>query len=59
MRLAFGEIEFDVAAGETRRFSFSGGVAAYPACTTENELFLAADAKLYEAKQSGRNRICV
>lgn len=59
MRLAFGEIEFDVAAGETRRFSFSGGVAAYPACTTENELFLAADAKLYEAKQGGRNRICV
>jgi two-component system cell cycle response regulator len=39
-------------------FSFSGGIAAYPDCKTENELFLRADAMLYEAKLAGRNRIC-
>ena len=59
MRLAFGEIEFEVAPGEIRHFSFSGGVAAYPECKSENELFLRADAKLYEAKQGGRNQICL
>jgi PleD family two-component response regulator len=33
-------------------------MAAYPACQTENALFLRADAMLYEAKQAGRDRIC-
>jgi PleD family two-component response regulator len=33
-------------------------MAAYPACQTENALFLGADAMLYEAKQGGRDRIC-
>ncbi|MEN9867428.1 MAG: hypothetical protein RL748_3018 [Pseudomonadota bacterium] len=59
MREAFGEIAFEVAPGEIKHFSFSGGVAAYPEYTTENELFLRADAKLYEAKQGGRNQICI
>ncbi|QDQ28081.1 GGDEF domain-containing protein [Chitinimonas arctica] len=58
MRLAFGEIAFEVSQQETRHFSFSGGLAAYPDFKTENELFLHADAQLYEAKQGGRNRIC-
>ncbi|MDN3576023.1 GGDEF domain-containing protein [Chitinimonas viridis] len=58
MRLAFGDIAFEVSHIETRHFSFSGGLAAYPALKTENELFLYADEQLYEAKQSGRNRIC-
>ena len=58
MRQAFGEIPFEVNPGEIRYFSFSGGVAAYPTYKTENELFLQSDAKLYEAKQGGRNRIC-
>ncbi|GLR14310.1 hypothetical protein GCM10007907_31000 [Chitinimonas prasina] len=58
MRLAFGDIAFEVSQIETRHFSFSGGLAAYPALKTENELFLYADEQLYEAKQSGRNRIC-
>jgi two-component system cell cycle response regulator len=57
MRQAFGAIPFEVRPGEVRRFSFSGGLAAYPACKTENELFLRADAMLYEAKQGGRNQI--
>jgi diguanylate cyclase (GGDEF)-like protein len=58
LRCAFGDMPFEVRAGDVRRFSFSGGMAAYPACQTENALFLRADAMLYEAKQGGRNRIC-
>lgn len=57
MRRAFGAIPFEVKPGDVRHFSFSGGIAAYPDCKTENELFLRADAMLYEAKQAGRNRI--
>jgi diguanylate cyclase (GGDEF)-like protein len=58
MRRAFGALPFEVRAGDVRRFSFSGGMAGYPACQTENALFLGADAMLYEAKQGGRDRIC-
>jgi diguanylate cyclase (GGDEF)-like protein len=58
MRRAFGALPFEVRPGDVRRFSFSGGMAAYPACQTENALFLRADAMLYEAKQAGRDRIC-
>jgi diguanylate cyclase (GGDEF)-like protein len=58
MRQAFGALPFEVRREDVRRFSFSGGMAAYPACQTENALFLAADAMLYEAKQGGRDRIC-
>jgi diguanylate cyclase (GGDEF)-like protein len=57
MRQAFGALPFEVRPGDVRRFSFSGGMAAYPACQSENALFLRADAMLYEAKQAGRNRI--
>jgi len=58
MRAAFGAIAFEVRPGELRHFSFSGGLAAYPAYKSENELFLRADAMLYQAKQGGRNQIC-
>lgn len=58
MRQAFCAIPFEVGPGDLRHFSFSGGVAAYPECRSENELFLRADAMLYVAKQGGRNRIC-
>ena len=57
MRQAFGAIAFEVAPADLRHFSFSGGLAAYPAQRSENELFLRADAMLYEAKQGGRNQI--
>lgn len=59
MRAAFCEISFEVKPGDRRHFSFSGGVAAYPMCKTENELFLRADQMLYQAKESGRNQICM
>jgi two-component system cell cycle response regulator len=58
MRLAFGDVAFTVTPNEQRHFSFSGGLANFPDCKTENELFLKADAQLYQAKQTGRNRIC-
>ncbi|WP_409268343.1 GGDEF domain-containing protein [Massilia sp. BHUDP2] len=58
MRQAFCAIPFEVGPADLRHFSFSGGVAAYPECRSENELFLRADAMLYVAKQGGRNRIC-
>jgi two-component system, cell cycle response regulator len=57
MRQAFGAAAFEVKPGDVRHFSFSGGLAAYPAYRSENELFLGADAMLYEAKESGRNQI--
>ena len=59
MRESFCAIPFEVNAGDTRHFSFSGGVAAYPERKSENELFLRADAMLYEAKEGGRNQICI
>jgi diguanylate cyclase (GGDEF)-like protein len=58
LRQAFCAVAFEVAPGDVRHFSFSGGVAAYPDYRSENELFLRADAMLYAAKQGGRNRIC-
>jgi diguanylate cyclase (GGDEF)-like protein len=57
LRQAFGAIAFEVKPGDVRHFSFSGGLAAYPEGRSENELFLRADAMLYEAKQGGRNQI--
>ncbi len=58
MRQAFGAIAFETKPGESRHFSFSGGVAAYPEFKSENELFLRADAMLYQAKENGRNQVC-
>ncbi|WP_338770412.1 GGDEF domain-containing protein [Massilia sp. METH4] len=57
IRQAFGAIAFEVTPGTVRQFSFSGGLAAYPEYKTGNEMFLRADAMLYEAKQGGRNQI--
>ncbi len=59
MRKSFGAIPFETKPGELRHFSFSGGMAAYPEYKSENELFLRADAMLYEAKEGGRNQICI
>jgi two-component system, cell cycle response regulator len=58
MRQAFCAIPFEVKPGDWRHFSFSGGIAAYPEYKSESELFLRADAMLYEAKEDGRNKIC-
>jgi diguanylate cyclase (GGDEF)-like protein len=58
MRQSFCAIPFEVVPGDVRHFSFSGGVGAYPEYKSENELFLRADAMLYEAKKGGRNQVC-
>ena len=57
MRRSFCDIPFEVNPGDVRHFAFSGGVAAYPEYKSENELFLRADAMLYQSKQAGRNQI--
>lgn len=59
MRQSFCAIPFEVKPGDVRHFSFSGGMAAYPEHRSENELFLRADAMLYEAKENGRNQVCI
>ena len=38
-------------------YTHTSGLAAWPACRSENELFLRADAMLYAAKEGGRNQI--
>ncbi|MFC4158527.1 GGDEF domain-containing protein [Chitinimonas lacunae] len=57
IREAFHAISFEVEPGDIRQFSFSGGGAFFPEFRSENELFLQADAKLYDAKHGGRNQI--
>lgn len=45
--------------GEERRVTISGGVATWtPEIQAMSELLRLADERLYEAKSSGRNRIC-
>jgi diguanylate cyclase (GGDEF)-like protein len=52
------EVEVD---GKTIRMTASFGVACYPApgMETLNDLLKAADVALYQAKESGRNRVCL
>lgn len=57
MREAFNAIPFEVAPGEIKYFSFSGGISFFPDLMSENELFLQADAMLYKSKTNGRNQI--
>ena len=42
-----------------KHFTFSAGIAAYTKDMDENALFQAADEKLYQAKQTGKNKTCI
>lgn len=57
LRHAFNQVVFEAKPGLALHFSFSGGIACFPLFSSENELFRQADARLYEAKQGGRNQI--
>lgn len=46
------------AEGHTIQVTISIGVAQVSACATADELLQQADEALYEAKQTGRNRVC-
>ncbi|MFW6086667.1 MAG: GGDEF domain-containing protein, partial [Myxococcota bacterium] len=57
---AVGEVPFEV--GETsHQVTISVGVALYPSrdVTTKDQLLKASDKALYQAKEDGRDRICV
>lgn len=50
---------FLVAGQKPLRVTFSGGVAEYPKHGTDlQKLYLSADAALYQAKKTGRDRVC-
>lgn len=58
IRIAFAGVLFDTKEGR-KHFSVSVGAAACSsACKDGRDLFEKADAQLYRAKQSGRNRVC-
>ncbi len=59
MRRAFASLTFDFLP-EGKHITFSTGLAAYPGNKYSNEFFFElADKAMYEAKDSGKNRICV
>ncbi|HSU15403.1 diguanylate cyclase [Longimicrobium sp.] len=59
-RNEFGQIPF-VFGGRAVRASLSAGVASWPdfPAETVDELIAEADAALYQAKQQGRDRVCI
>lgn len=59
MRKAFAALSFDFLP-EGNHITFSAGLAAYPGSKCSNAFFFElADKAMYEAKSSGKNRICV
>lgn len=59
LRKTFESLRITLDSGETISFTVSAGVAQRgPGDRTFDDLFRAADAALYEAKNGGRNRVC-
>jgi diguanylate cyclase (GGDEF)-like protein len=59
IRKSAGEREYQVGADLTTQITLSIGVSSFPAqSATLEELIHHADSALYEAKETGRNRVC-
>lgn len=59
IRRTIEEHEFKISDGKNINITVSIGVATYPETHDSNDLFKKADEALYEAKNSGRNRVVV
>lgn len=59
VRATLAERTLTAADGTTFRVTASFGVASHPPVGTAEELIAAADAALYEAKRSGKNRVSI
>lgn len=60
IRRRFAETVFTDAGGEEHQFTISLGVAEYnQPWDTASEFFSQADQALYQAKNTGKNRVCV
>jgi diguanylate cyclase (GGDEF)-like protein len=59
LRQHFSEIEFRPDFDDVLSVTFSAGIATFPEFSSAKELSDAADAAMYQAKASGRNKIVV
>jgi diguanylate cyclase (GGDEF)-like protein len=57
IRTRIAELEIPIPSGERLRVTLSFGVAEYPTYANADALVAAADAALYQAKRSGKNRV--
>jgi len=59
VRKSAGEQDYQVGNNQTLNLTLSIGVSSYPAqASTVEELTFHADSALYEAKETGRNKVC-
>lgn len=60
IRKSAGEREYPLGGDRSAELTMSVGVSSYPAqATTLKELIHFADSALYEAKETGRNKVCI
>lgn len=60
IRRAVANAPFRLPGGDAITVTISIGVACYPSCTADaNQMLEGADEAMYQAKQTGRNRVCL